>query len=302
MIRHLIHIGYPKTGSTFLQRWFATHPQLAFADGGLAGFRDVYALVRACAAPPPADVLYRVTSSEGLSAPRASAGQSQVDFSEGEWDMPSAQAAACALVAELFPNAVVLIVTRGFRSMILSSYSQYVRAGGGADLRELIATSRTTGPWNYDQLIGFYTRTFGAANVIVMPYELLRDDADRFMRTLETRLGLRHVAASPDRVNTALSEVELYWYPRLTRFVRKHAPRRVFTAYARAAFTNRLRLPIRVLQRLRPAAPVSADDLPESHIEMYRGFADSLRDNPLYAPYASDYLLSRNSLSDSLAT
>src|SRR5262249_37217403 len=42
MTGHLIHIGYPKTGSNFLRAWFAQHPQLAYADGGIAGFLDAY--------------------------------------------------------------------------------------------------------------------------------------------------------------------------------------------------------------------------------------------------------------------
>jgi hypothetical protein len=46
MSRHLVHIGYPKAGSTYLQRWFASHPQLAYREGGIAGFPNVYALAR----------------------------------------------------------------------------------------------------------------------------------------------------------------------------------------------------------------------------------------------------------------
>jgi hypothetical protein len=35
---HLIHIGYPKAGSTFLQESFASHPELAYRKGAIAGF------------------------------------------------------------------------------------------------------------------------------------------------------------------------------------------------------------------------------------------------------------------------
>jgi len=38
--RRLIHIGDPKSVSNALRRWFGAHLQLAFVDGGLAGFRD----------------------------------------------------------------------------------------------------------------------------------------------------------------------------------------------------------------------------------------------------------------------
>jgi len=164
MTRHLLHVGYPKAGSKFLQRWFASHPQLAYVEGGIAGFRDVHAIIRD-GAIRTGDPLYRVTSAEGLSAPNASAGQVMVDYASPRVRRTAdAQLEVCRTLAELFPNAVVLIVTRGFRSMILSSYSQFVRSGGYADLADLVAMARKgehdwladLAPWDYDRLIGAY--------------------------------------------------------------------------------------------------------------------------------------------------
>jgi hypothetical protein len=311
---HLIHVGYPKAGSTFLQRWFAAHPQLAFTDRGIAGLGDVYAIVRDGVAPR-SGLLYRVTSYEGLVAPHAQAGRDVVvDYdSLRQVDMPSSQAAVCTMLADLFPNAVVLMVTRGFRSMILSSYSEYVRSGGDADLADLIAasTARAAGqdhssdlepqkyghligldPWNYDRTIDLYSRAFGRERVIVLPYELLRDDADGFTRELEARLGLAHFAASPERVNLSLSPAEMYWFPRLTRAMRAWPiGSRLRRLYLRGAFTNRFRRPIAMLERLRPGKPVTADAIPDELLEAFRGQAESLRGNPLYAPYERDYLL-----------
>jgi hypothetical protein len=62
MARHLIHVGYSKAGSTFLQAWFERHPELRFAPGGLGGFNDVDELSR----PPGREYKYYVTSFEGL--------------------------------------------------------------------------------------------------------------------------------------------------------------------------------------------------------------------------------------------
>jgi hypothetical protein len=44
-----------------------------------------------------------------------------------------------------------------------------------------------------------------------------------------------------------------------------------------------------VLQRLRPGTPVTADAIPEDLIAAYRAKASTLRENPLYAPYAREY-------------
>lgn len=301
MTGHLIHIGYPKTGSTFLQRWFEGHPQLAFADGRIAGYRDVYGIARESVSAED-DVLYRVTSYEGFSAPRASAGQEPVDYSAmARTSMKAAQTRVCATLATLFPNAHILIVTRGFRSMILSSYSQYVRSGGDAALTDLIAETLNPAsrelellrdPFHYDHLITTYAEAFGAGNVIVMPYELLRDDAAAFLRALETRLDLPHFAAPPDRVNTSLSPIEMQWYPRLTRAAHRWPiGARLRHWYLRGAFVNRFRRPIALLQRLRPVPPITAATIPDALLNAYRGKAETLRGNALYAAYARDYLL-----------
>jgi len=34
MAKHLIHIGYPKAGRTFLQAWFQQHPELCYVPEG----------------------------------------------------------------------------------------------------------------------------------------------------------------------------------------------------------------------------------------------------------------------------
>lgn len=295
MTRHLLHIGYPKAGSTYLQRWFASHPQLAFADGGLAGFRSVYAIAQS-AASAEADPLVRVTSCEALAVPGEDAGRPSVDY-DGyrRFDMAAAQERACRTLAALFPGATVLIVTRGFRAVILSALSQYARSGGDLDLAEHI---RSAGPdhhliavFDYDRLIAEYQRAFGAANVLVLPYELLRDDADAFLRALAEPLGIEPLAGPRERVNEGLSPVELYWYPRLTRAVRRLRSRRLFGAYIAAAQGNRLRRGIALLQRLRPGEPVTAASIPDEFLDAFRGRAESLRGNPLYAAYAAEYLL-----------
>jgi hypothetical protein len=299
MTGHLIHVGYPKTGSTLMQQWFDAHPQLAHRYGSIAGFRDVQAIARAGAARDDDAILYRVTSCEGLSTPLAHAGDLAIDYSR-ETDMAVSQMRVCSALASLFPNAVVLIVTRGFRSMILSSYSQFVRSGGDVDLAESLAGWQTEAgaeldftnvtPWDYDHLIKIYTEAFGAGNVIVMPYELLRDDPDEFTRWVSRRLGIDHLPATSERVNESLSPAAMYWYPRLTRLVRRTRSRKVFELYIRAAFNKRLGLLIAVLQRLRRGTPVTAAAIPDDVVNAFRGKAESLRGNPLYAPYATEYL------------
>ena len=298
MTGHLIHIGYPKTGSNFLRHWFAAHPQLAFADGGFAGFRDVYDFARQAGAPVEGR-LYRVTSAEGLATPHADVGRDKVDYARmRSLAMPAAQERVCAELAALYPDAWILIVTRGFRMMILSAYSQYVRTGGTDPLDSFCAPSAEGDPardaWDYDRLIALYRKAF-PGRVIVLPYELLRDNPSRFTGEIEARLGLATEPPSPGRWNPSLSPVELAWYPLLTRAVgRLPLGRRLRAAierrYLHRVAANRLARPIALLQRLHPLPPVTDAGLAEGALAAVRGRSETLRDDPLYAPYADEYL------------
>jgi hypothetical protein len=280
----LIHIGYAKSGSSFLRDWFAEHPQIAYRPGhfgGVAGFAEL--------ARDTAAVRLRVTSSETLASPVIPPGGAE----PGAY--LAAQAAICNSLAELFPAGHILIVTRGFRSMIMSSYSQYVRSGGTNSLEELVGDAQAENPWHYDALIGLYRQRFGEDQVTVLPWELLRDDPSRFVSQIEARFGLEAHPPSPQRVNRSLSPSEMRWYPRLAAAVAR-APigsrlrGRLARRMARMSHNNSLAGAVGLLQRLAPAPPVNLEALPATVLEGFRGKARSLAVEPLFFPYASDYL------------
>ena len=287
MVGHLIHIGYPKAGSTFLQHWFQAHPQIAYRKGGLAGFNDVWQISKDAIRPDPG-IRCRVTSSESLATPAASR-----EFASAA-DVLSltvgSERRACDLLCAAFPASDVLIVTRGFRAIILSSYSQYVRTGGDRSLKRLIEDAAQSEVWHYDRLIELYRDRFGDDRVLVLPFELLRDDAPRFVRLLELRLGLDMVPFSSGPVNQALSPVELAWYPHLSALVRRVSSR-ASDRLRPLSFTNRLRRPIQLLQRLRPLQPVDGAVIDAKVVHAFRGRAELLRELPEDAPSAAEYLI-----------
>src|SRR5688572_30091560 len=124
MTRHLLHIGYPKTGSTFLQEWFKRHPELCYVTGALGGFRDVYEIAR----PGQRTYEYYVTSCEALSMANKSLGDFMLSFDKvripvridwmEDWLKKKAdrikkdQAEACTALKSLYPDSRVIIVTR----------------------------------------------------------------------------------------------------------------------------------------------------------------------------------------------
>ena len=303
MARHLIHIGYPKAGSTFLQAWFEKHPELRYKPGGLGGFHNVYELAR----PSGKSYKYHVTSFEGLATPLGGAATLEPDYERAERETDEQwrehQAGVCALLKSLYPGSRVLIITRGFKALLLSGYSQYVRTGGKRHLRDMwLRTSDGARQshvryYDFDHLIGLYAGAFGEENLIVLPYELLRDDQAKFVAVLEERLGLAHADIRVGRLNPSLSPEELYWYPLISRAVSSAASRLgsarskdIHGWYVRRALDNRLRPLVKVLSLLRPGRKITRDDFPEDVLGCFKGKATRLKDNPLYAPYAAEYL------------
>lgn len=299
MVNHLIHIGYAKAGSSILQRWFAEHPQIAFARSGIAGFATVYDVSKVVASEPGATRL-RVTSEESLVTPHATAGDRIIDYDLLAERLPQDDLhLVCDELAQVFPLAWILIVTRGFRDMMLSSYSQYVRTGGtdrffALDPEFGSQTHRSRHVWHYDRAIDLYERAF-PGRVIVLPFELLRDDPEHFVRTLEAKFQLRHRPLPAQIDNPSLSAEELLWYPRLSRgLTRLSMParlrRRVTRLYLTGVANGALRWLARTGQVLRPGVPIRREMVGDAVLENFRGKADRLRDDPDYRPYAADYL------------
>jgi hypothetical protein len=304
MSRHIIHIGYPKAGSKFLQAWFERHPELCYVPQGIGGFRNVYEMAR----PSERSFKYYVTSYEGLSSPHGSAGEIPLEVSAA-WmthteRMKKDQAGVCDALKGFFPGSRVIIVTRGFKGVIRSGYSQYVRSGGVLHNSKTLPEGVQADAFRYvsvfydfDYLIGLYAEAFGEENLIVLPYELIRDDQDKFLAVLEERLGLEHVEIKLGRLNPSLSPEELYWYPLISRAVSAAASRlgparyrRIYGWYVGKTMENRLRHLVRVLHRLRPDRKITEADFPDEILDHCRGKATLLKADPLYSPYAAEYL------------
>src|SRR5438067_12414696 len=134
MSKLLIHIGYPKAGSTFLQAWFGNHPQLKFRHGGVMGFANVYQMAEQAATYSTSVFEYYVTSYECLSIlPLSVLGHYPVMQGTADPFYPTTQehqAQVCRLLKDLFPQSRILIVTRGFKAGCRSGYSEFVRQGG----------------------------------------------------------------------------------------------------------------------------------------------------------------------------
>jgi len=90
----------------------------------------------------------------------------------------------------MLPEARILAVIREQQSVIVSTYKQYVKAGGAATLQAFLEPAADQG-WRvptfdyeyfeYDHLLGYYRSLFGAESVLVLPYEQLVRDRREFV-------------------------------------------------------------------------------------------------------------------------
>jgi hypothetical protein len=98
----------------------------------------------------------------------------------------------------VFPEARILLVIREQRSMILSTYKQYVRAGGVCSLDHFLHPATERG-WRipgfdfayfeYDGLIRHYRSLYGPEAVLALPYEQLVRDRVGFVATIAEFAG-----------------------------------------------------------------------------------------------------------------
>ncbi len=191
----LLHIGYHKTASTWLQtrlfsargsglRWerksladpinalISAHPLDFRAEPFRDQFQDIMLRARRRSQVP-------VVSYERLSGHPFAGGYDSKEIA--------------GRLAEVFPEGRVLIVIREQRDIILSTYRQYVKAGGVLKLESFLdpPTYRhariphfDAAYFRYDRLIEAYRELFGAERVLVLPCEQLGRTPKAFVQAI----------------------------------------------------------------------------------------------------------------------
>lgn len=99
------------------------------------------------------------------------------------------------MIKRIFPRARILIVIREQKSLIFSTYFQYLSVGGTNSLEKYLTTKYdgkrphfSPNHINYLPLIEEYYELFGNENVLVLPYEMFRDKPSLFMSKLGSLL------------------------------------------------------------------------------------------------------------------
>lgn len=185
----IIHIGFHKTGTSWLQKKFFENPVTNI--NSLAKYKErakwVTEIIKPFYLYDEAKLLEFINDSY-------SEGKLNVFSLERLAGYPSTGGYDSLMIAKrlksLFPNAKILIGIREQFSMIKSHYLEYLKANGTARLDELMSPPRFYLIRNpvfqleyffYKDLIEEYDLLFSKENVLVIPYELMSRDPFKYI-------------------------------------------------------------------------------------------------------------------------
>jgi hypothetical protein len=312
MSQTLLHIGFAKSGSTYLQQWFEKHPAMYFQPKHIAGgFYHGWELAKYAQNAGHAPENY-VISCDDISIWKGDVQLGPNDFSarQGDshilglrgtapYDYRSYQNMICEMLYGIYPTAKILIVTRGYTTIFKSIYAQYIGMSGTFTFAEMTAANpgMFTTLLDYTFVIELYRKKFGHNNVIVLPYELLRDDLPRFLSLIEQQLNITEKFESDrDKVNAAMDDKILYVYRYVSRLVYGllkplplHVGAKFYGLYMKLVMDRKLHNLFAGISR-KTDKKINLEGLDEIVASM-KGKAEVLREEPLYQPYLKEYLL-----------
>lgn len=202
MPRPIVHIGYPKTATTWFQkdfyrrlsgRHYVERDALrhAFLSANELTFDPAQALRLLVGDGDPDRLLI---CEEGLSGYLHNGGV-----------METVTRAFADRLHRMLPDADIVIVLRAQPSIIASTYQQYVRAGGTRSAKRYLFPHpylkknhreqykiplQDVAHFDYVPIVRYYRRLFGPERVHLFLYEELERDPQGFIEKLTTRLGL----------------------------------------------------------------------------------------------------------------
>ncbi len=184
--KYLIHVGYPKAGSTLLGDWFEKHPTFGFSDFQIGGLADTNSLIQLSKLPDCNQPEIAVVRDMRFSIPRIE----DIDLTDIS-NIKLDQKRVCETLFSFFPSSKVLIITRGYKGLLSANYSQYIKEGGTYNINDIQKfTFVLKELFDYSFLIEIYCEKFGKENVIVLPFELLKEDSASFFQNIENNLEI----------------------------------------------------------------------------------------------------------------
>lgn len=233
----IVHIGLPKTASTWFQKNFYPHlrapryvPRPAVNAAFLEGDALSFDPARARAMLGMTDGAGGVLCEEGLVGYLHNGGVAGAVTKE-----------VAERIRRTLPEAQIVLFLRAQPGILVAAYQQYVRAGGTHSAhRYFFPKDYLIGPnaagykqprfeidfFAYAPLVGYYDGLFGRENVHIFLYEEFRTGGEDFLRRYAGALGLE---VDWEAVSTASRHTSYgYWLTQAARALNLFTARSVF--------------------------------------------------------------------------
>lgn len=198
----LLHVGYVKTGSTWLQKHLTNNESIGFREA--ADRRELtYRLIKPYLLWYDAEAFWQHVRPQMEWCQNASL--VPVLTHERMAGNPISGGYDSTIIAdrlvELFPEGRVLIVIREQRDHIRSIYNEYVSGGGACSFQRFIHPPKGAKIPLFDarflefhHLISYYQKLFGPERVLVLPFELFVRDGIAFCNKVIRFAGAQPVS------------------------------------------------------------------------------------------------------------
>lgn len=218
----LLHIGYHKTGTSFLQKKIFTDQKLGFCSPA-----DRFELRNAFIRTSPFDFNPDAVRSKFMPGVQAALDQGLVPVLSHEQfsgqpqgggygvrirDREASRKEVADRLKICFPNAIILIVIREQRDMIRSIY-KYLTCGWHGKLSATIDEFLDVSPLEdgysplfhfsylyYHQVIQYYQSLFGMESVLILPFEWLRDKPELYINQLLSFVTLKQIQTVDNQI------------------------------------------------------------------------------------------------------
>lgn len=216
----LIHIGYPKTASTWFQTHYFTNKHgffdltRSFALNDIVlpkqqdfSINEVKSKLDKILLEKKDENLISVLSHEVLVGNPQSGGYNREEIAYR--------------LKNLFNDPKILILIRKQDLAIYSTYKQYIRTGGKCNLNDYLnppIDGRIPlfdfGYFEYDKVIKLYQNLFGSKNVYVIPFESFIQNKKNILTDLSNWLGIKDVSFDEEMLvkheNKSINGVGIY--------------------------------------------------------------------------------------------
>ncbi len=296
MRKTLIHIGYPKAGSTFLQNWLFAHPYIRFKHNAVAGFENIKEICEFSCDNDPSSFKYFAVSSEMLSVWFKLDG---IGINPILFDIKQYQKNVSCLLRQILPDSKLLIVTRGYEETLKSFYSEYIKYGGHYNFDEYL---KVFGPMfeeylDYNYIIRLYEDNFKKQNLLVAPFEMLRDEPLKFIQQVENFLELDHFKYDYHKAaNISLTDDMLCSYRILSNIALKickifpaNIGNKLFKLYSAGLLFKCFDF-IAVCISMTTGRLKAGKAAPDHMLDTFKGKGTMLRNYNAYQPYLDKYL------------